>query len=73
MTVSSFIIGGWLLIVTGVIYILKPDIFKRGIWKETDIAQRKLSPEGYLKYMRYVAAIHIATGVFLLLFGYTKR
>jgi hypothetical protein len=72
MKASSLIIGGWLLIVTGVIYILKPDIFKRGIWKETDIAQRKLSPEGYLKYMRFAAAIYIATGVLLLLFGYAK-
>ena len=61
------------LIVIGVIYILKPDIFRRGIWKETSIAQRMLSPEGYLKYMRWVAAMHIATGVVFLFVAYARR
>jgi len=40
---SRLIFAGWLLIAVGVLFIVKPNIFRRGIWKETDIAQRLLS------------------------------
>jgi hypothetical protein len=41
-------IGTFILIVWGGILVLKPNLFVRGIWKRTDIAQRLLSPKGYL-------------------------
>jgi hypothetical protein len=72
MTASSATFAGWFLLVVGVIYILKPDIFRRGIWKHTSIAQRTLSPEGYLKYMRWVGVITIGLGILFLVFGYAK-
>jgi hypothetical protein len=72
MTASSATFAGWFLLVVGVIYSLKPDIFRRGIWKHTSIAQRTLSPEGYLKYMRWVGVIPIGLGILFLVFGYAK-
>ena len=46
----------------GVLLALKPNIFVRGIWKETDIAQRLLSPKNYLIYTRCVGIFFILSG-----------
>ena len=72
MTASPATFAGWFLLIVGVIYILKPDIFRRGIWKHTSIAQRSLSPEGYLKYMRWVGVITTGLGIMFLVMGYAK-
>ena len=72
MRSSSATFAAWFLIVVGVIYILKPDIFRRGIWKQTSIAQLTLSPEGYLRYMRWVGVIIIALGLLFLALGHAK-
>jgi len=72
MTSSPATFAGWFLIVVGVVYILKPDIFRRGIWKHTSIAQRTLSPEGYPKYMRWVGVITLAFGILFVVLGYAK-
>jgi hypothetical protein len=32
--------AGLVLIAVGIVYLLKPDIFKRGIWTKTSIAQQ---------------------------------
>jgi uncharacterized protein YjeT (DUF2065 family) len=72
MTAPSSTFAGWFLIVVGVIYLLKPDIFRRGIWKRTSIAQRTLSPEGYLKYMRWVGVVTIVIGILFLFWGHAK-
>ena len=72
MTWSSSTFAGWFLIIAGVVYLVKPDIFKRGVWTRTSIAQRTLSPEGYLKYMRWVGVIAIALGILLLVLRYAK-
>jgi NADH:ubiquinone oxidoreductase subunit 4 (subunit M) len=55
-------VGPWFFMAWGVMLVLKPNIFVRGIWKETDIAQRLLSPKNYLIYTRCV-------GIFLILSG----
>jgi hypothetical protein len=55
---------GIALILIGLLYTLKPDIFRRGIWKQTSIAQRLLSPTGYIKYMQ-------GFGISLILIGST--
>jgi hypothetical protein len=54
-----------ILIVAGIIYIIKPDIFKRGIWKKTAITQQIFSPKNYNIYMRILGAVFIAIGIFL--------
>ena len=72
MTGTSSIFAGWFLIAVGVIYLVKPDMFRRGIWKHTSIAPQTLSPEGYLKYTRWVGVITIALGMLFLILGYAK-
>jgi hypothetical protein len=58
------------LIALGIVYVLKPDLFRRGIWTRTSVAQRTMSPEGYLKYMRRMGVLWIVVGVALLIWGY---
>ena len=47
----------------GVMLALKPNIFVRGIWKKTAIAQRLLSPKNYLIYTRCVGIFFILAGL----------
>lgn len=56
---------GLFLVVLGLIYIIKPDIFRRGFWKKISILQRTLSPENYLRTMRLLGGLMILFG------GYT--
>ena len=49
--------GGLILIVIVLVYLVKPDIFRRWIWTNTSIAQRTLSPENYLTYMRALGVL----------------
>jgi len=56
------LIGAFILIVWGGILVLKPNLFARGIWKRTDIAQRLLSPKGYLVYTRTLGLLFILAG-----------
>jgi hypothetical protein len=58
-------IAGWLLVVFGVTYIVKPDLFRRGVWRKTSVAQRTLSPGGYLRYMRGVGVFCVLVGLYL--------
>ena len=57
---------GIFLIVLGVIYIIKPGIFKRWFWKKTDIAQQVFSEKNYRIYMRVIGAIAIFAGVYFI-------
>lgn len=50
------------LILVGLLYSLKPNIFQRGVWKRTGIIQRILGPEKYLVFMR-------GLGIFLIMIG----
>ena len=59
--ISTF--GPWVFMAWGVLLTLKPNIFVRGIWKETDIAQRLLSPKNYLIYTRCVGIFFILSGL----------
>ena len=65
--------AGFALIAVGIAYLLKPDLFKRGIWIKTDIAQRALSAQGYLKYMRGVGVFHIVLGVAVLAWAFLSH
>jgi hypothetical protein len=51
------------LIALGLIYVAKPDIFRRWIWLKTSIAIRLLSETGYRRYMRGLGCILIVAGV----------
>jgi hypothetical protein len=56
------LIGAFILIVWGGILVLKPNLFVRGIWKRTDIAQRLLSPKAYLVYGRTLGLLFMLAG-----------
>ncbi len=58
---------GIILLCFGALYIIKPDIYRRGVWKQTDIAQRKLTPAQYTRYMRLLGVAFIITGIVLLI------
>jgi hypothetical protein len=58
-----------MLIVLGAVYLAKPDIFKRGIWVKTSIAQRTLSPTNYVRYMRGLGVVFIIIGLALIITG----
>ncbi len=60
---------GIILVLFGIIYLIKPNIYKRWIWKKTNILQRNLSPANYLKFMRILGGIFILVGILLLLKG----
>jgi hypothetical protein len=63
--------AGFLLIAVGILYLRKPDLFRRGIWMKTGIAERNLSPEGYTKYMRGVGVFNIVLGIALLVWAFS--
>jgi hypothetical protein len=54
---------GIAMIAIGLLYIVKPDLFRRWFWTRTSIAQRMLSPEGYLTYMRILGAVLVLVGI----------
>jgi len=56
-------IVGFVLIAIGFIYLLKPTLFRRGIWLKTSIAVRTLSEENYIRYMRGLGILLIAGGL----------
>ena len=62
--------AGLFLIAYGILLLRKPNLFRRGIWMKTGIAQRNLSPEGYIKYMRGVGVFNIVLGIALLGWGF---
>jgi hypothetical protein len=58
-------IAGIVLIAIGVIYLVKPTLFRRGIWLKTSIAIRVLSEENYIRYMRILGVVLIVGGLVL--------
>jgi hypothetical protein len=53
---------GVALIAVGLIYVLKPDIFRRSFWTRTDILQQVMRPHHYLIFMRGLGIALIASG-----------
>jgi hypothetical protein len=56
-----------MMIVLGIVYLVKPNIYRRGLWKETSIAQRKFSEKQYNIFMRAIGGILIAVGLYVIL------
>lgn len=63
---------GIILLVFGIVYIVKPDLYRRWIWKKTDVLQQMLSPERYIKFMRILGIILSVAGIILLILGKFK-
>ena len=62
---------GIILIIAGMIYIIKPNIFRIGIWKKTAISQQVFTPKQYAIYMRILGAIFIIMGIYFLVRYYS--
>lgn len=62
--------GGLFVLICGIVFLLKPDIFRRWFWKRTDIAQRVLSAEAYIRYMRGMGILSIVLGIVVILLHY---
>lgn len=60
---------GIIMLVFGIIYIVRPGIFRVGLWKKTDIAQRTLSPSQYIRYMRILGIVFAVAGILLIIFA----
>ena len=58
-------VWGIVLIVCGILYLIKPDIFRRGFWRRTAISQRLLTPEQNKVYMRILGGVFIVVGIIL--------
>jgi hypothetical protein len=56
---------GFILIVFGILYLMKPDLFRKGIWNKYSIHANK-SPEEYRNYMKKLAIVLIIVGFALL-------
>jgi hypothetical protein len=63
------VIAGGLLVVLGILYIAKPDIFQRGFWKSIDISRRLSSPEKHSEFTKRFGGILIVIGLILFLIG----
>jgi hypothetical protein len=63
-----FLIGVMLMGI-GLIYMWKPNLFRRGIWLKTSVAIRLLTEENYIKYMKGVGAVCIVIGLSLVLWS----
>jgi hypothetical protein len=54
------------LILVGMLYLAKPDIFRRGFWKRTSASQQMMTPDDNVIYMRLLGFICLIAGIFLL-------
>ena len=54
-----------LFIGLGVLYIVKPNLYRRWFWKKTDIFQQKLSEKNYNLMMRILGAALIIIALFV--------
>ena len=61
-------VRGIALVLIGLVYVVKPDIFRRWFWRETSALQRSLSPNNYLRFMRVFGVILIIIGVLLMMY-----
>ena len=63
---------GIILLVFGVLYIVKPNIYRRWFWKKTAVMQQKLSPAQYTRYMRIFGAVMAIAGIVLLILHFCQ-
>ena len=59
----------YVLVACGILYIVKPNIFRRGIWTKTSVMQRTMSPQSYVLTMRLMGVMLVALGVYRLFVG----
>jgi hypothetical protein len=70
--VMQTLLSGAIMIGFGLVYVWKPNLFRRGIWMKTSIAIRFLSEENYKKYMRGLGVALVTIGLALVLFALSR-
>jgi hypothetical protein len=60
------ILPGIALMAFGVLYVAKPDIFRRGFWLKSSLAIRLLSEANYRRFMRGLGVVMIVAGAALI-------
>jgi len=63
------VIAGGLLVLWGILYIAKPDLFQRGFWKSIDISRRLSSPEKHSEFVKRLGGILIVIGLIVFMIG----
>jgi hypothetical protein len=61
------------LIAVGLIYLAKPDVFRRWFWLKTSLAIRHLSEAGYRRYMRVLGCVFILAGIGMIVWEQVSR
>jgi uncharacterized protein YjeT (DUF2065 family) len=61
------LIGPVGLILVGILYLLKPDVFRSGLWKRPTASQSMMLPNQNLMFMRLLGSICLIAGIVLLL------
>ncbi len=59
---------GLIFIGFGILYLLKPNIFRTGIWLKTPSVTNSWSTEKYQNYLKILAVFFIVLGIVLLIF-----
>jgi uncharacterized protein YjeT (DUF2065 family) len=63
---------GLIFAIFGLLYLVKPDIYRRWFWKKTDVFQQIFSPANYILFMRISGAVILVVGIILLIAGKFK-
>jgi hypothetical protein len=61
---------GFILIAFGILYLMKPDLFRKNIFMKDSNNEHNRTPEEHRKYMRKIATILIIIGSVLLAYDY---
>lgn len=61
---------GGLIVVLGILYISKPDIFQQGFWKSIDISRSLSTPEKHSEFVKRFGGILIVVGSIVFLIGF---
>ena len=59
---------GFVAVAIGLLYLVKPNLFRRGLWMKTSLAIRWLSEENYTRYMKILGTILIVVGSALIIY-----
>jgi len=63
------LVAGLGLMVLGVLYLRRPDVYRRGLWLKTSLAIRLLSEDNYRRYMRGLGVVCVIAGAVLAAYG----
>jgi hypothetical protein len=66
---GNMFVVGIIFVALGLLYVRKPNLYRRGIWLKTSVAVRFLSEENYVRYMRGLGIALVVIGLSLVLWS----